>query len=93
MPVTVGVQVIRCGNVVAVPILVLLAKNWTPAIEVPDSVAPARAVTELTEPTATLPARGAVRLTVGALPPPAVTPIAAEVVVAPALSVATAVRV
>ena len=84
---------IVCGNVVAVPILILLAKNWTWAIELPESVAFARAVTVLVDPTEMGPARGAMRVTVGALPAPAVTPMAAEVVVPPALSVAMAVRV
>ena len=71
-----------------------LAKNCTPAIVAPAVVAEVVAVTVAVEPTATLaPLAGLVTLTVGAVPLVTTAVTAAEVVLLPTLSIATAVRV
>lgn len=92
VPVAVGVQVAAYGNVVSEPSETPLAKNCTLAIVFPAPTAAAFAVMVWAALTATAePVVGALIVTVGALPPATVTATFAEVVVAPRLSVATAV--
>ena len=90
VPVVLGENVAVYGNAASVPSETPFAKNCTLAI-VP-VVAVAVAVTVVDELTAREePVAGAVTLTVGALPPVTVTVLVDDVVVAPRLSVTTAV--